>query len=111
MASNTAKVITAFDFASPSVTGSINETDHTVTLTVPYGTAVTVLTPTIIYTGSSISPASGAVQDFTSPVTYTVIADDASTQDYMVTVTVASPLTIIFDSQGGTAISSQFELI
>ncbi|KQC08692.1 MAG: hypothetical protein APR62_04220, partial [Smithella sp. SDB] len=38
----------------------------------------------------SINPASGAAQNFTNPVTYTVTAADSSTQEYVVTVTIAS---------------------
>ena len=80
------KAITSFDFngLSPAVTGAINETNHTVTLTVPYGTDVTALAPTIAITGTSVSPNSGVAQNFTNSVTYTVTAEDASTQDYTV---------------------------
>jgi len=38
-----------------------------------------------------VSPASGTVQDFTTPVLYTVTAADNSTQSYTVKVTVAAP--------------------
>jgi hypothetical protein len=84
------KAITAFNFngLTPAVIGSVNETDKTIALAVPYGTAVTALVPTITQTGSSISPASGVAQDFTTPATYTVTAANASTQAYLVTVTV-----------------------
>ncbi len=70
----------------------INEGAKTIALTVPFGTDVTALVPTIVHTGVSVSPASGAAQDFTSPVTYTVTAEDTSTQVYLVTVTVAAPV-------------------
>jgi hypothetical protein len=60
-------------------------------VTVPFGTNVTALVPTIAITGSSVSPASGVAQNFTSRVEYTVTAADASTQKYGVTVTVAPP--------------------
>ena len=60
-----------------------------VTLTVPYGTNPSSLTPTIVHTGASVSPASGVAKDFTNPVTYTVTAADGSTKAYTVTVTVA----------------------
>ncbi len=83
------KAITSFDFASPAATGTINEINHTVTVTVPYGTNVTALAPTIAHTGASINPASGAAHDFTGPAAYTVTAADSSTQAYTVTVTVA----------------------
>ena len=89
VALNPAKAITAFNFTTPAVTGTITEASHAIALTVPYGTSVTALVPTIIITGASVSPASGTAQNFTSPVTYTVTAADSTTQAYMVTVTVA----------------------
>jgi hypothetical protein len=84
-------------FAVPGQTGSttINETVHTIALTVPYGTAVTALVPTITITGASVSPASGVARNFTAPQTYTVTAEDASTQAYLVTVTVSPPSTTL----------------
>ncbi len=91
IAPNTAKEITSFDFEglNPEVVGLVDETTKTVTLTVPYGTDVNALIPTIIHTGVSISPNTGIAQDFTNPVTYTVTAEDASTQQYTVTVNIA----------------------
>lgn len=89
------KAITAFDFngLSPAVTGSINEASHSIALTVPFGTNVASITPTITITGSSISPNTGVAKDFTSPVTYTVTAADSSTQSYLVTVNIAGDTT------------------
>lgn len=84
-----AKAITSFNFTSPAVAGAINETTHTIALTVPFGTNVSALAPTIVHTGASISPASGVAQNFTSPVTYTVTAANGTTQAYVVTVSVA----------------------
>ncbi len=86
------KAITGFDFLglTPDAIGQINEGAHTIALTVPYGTNITALIPTIAFTGLSVSPAGGTAQNFTSPVPYTVTAADASTQVYTVTVTVAS---------------------
>ncbi|GHT58965.1 hypothetical protein FACS1894109_14020 [Spirochaetia bacterium] len=80
------KNITVFNFASPAATGIISGT--AIVATVPYGTDVTGLTPTVTHTGASINP-EGA-QNFTSPVNYTVTAEDESTQTYTVTVVVAS---------------------
>lgn len=82
------KAITEFIFADPAATGVITETNHTISVTVPFGTIVTSLIPTITHTGASISPESGVAQDFTTPVVYTVTAADATTQDYTVTVIV-----------------------
>jgi uncharacterized repeat protein (TIGR02543 family) len=90
VAANPAKSITSFNFTTPAVTGVIDNTAHTITVDVPYGTGVTNLTPTITHTGASISPASGVVQDFTSQLSYTVTAADGTTQVYTVTVNVAS---------------------
>jgi plastocyanin len=85
---SSAKAITAFSFQglSPTVTGVITEAAHAVTLSVPSGTDLTNLVPTITITGASVSPASGVANNFAGPVTYTVTAADASTQAYMVTV-------------------------
>ena len=68
----------------------VNEGAKTIALTVPYGTDVTALVPTITHTGASVSSNTGVAQNFTNPVTYTVTAADASTQAYTVTVTVAA---------------------
>ncbi|WP_127534445.1 DUF4073 domain-containing protein, partial [Paenibacillus kobensis] len=84
------KAITGFSFngLTPAVAGTVNETAKTVTVTVPHGTNVASLVPTITHTGASVSPNSGTVQNFTNPVTYTVTAADSTTQQYTVTVTV-----------------------
>jgi hypothetical protein len=84
------KTITGFSFTNPAVTGTINESAKTIAVTVPSGTDRSALIPTITHTGASISPESGAAQNFTNPVTYTVTARDGSTMAYTVTVTVAS---------------------
>jgi hypothetical protein len=88
--SSDSKEITGFSFASPQAAGVIDGTN--ITVTVPAGTVLTALVPTITHSGESISPASGGQQDFSSPVTYTVTAQDGSTQAYTVTVTTAPPL-------------------
>ena len=82
-------LITAFSFntLTPNVTGTVNEGAKTIALTVPYGTDVTTLVPTITHTGASVSPGNNVAQNFTSPVTYTVTAADATITTYTVTVT------------------------
>ena len=89
LAANPAKAITTFTVPSQTGTTTINETAHTIALTVPFGTVVTALVPTIVITGASVSPISGVAQNFTNPVTYTVTAADSSTQAYVVTMTIA----------------------
>jgi len=89
LAFSTAKAITSFGFATPVVSGTVTESIHSIAVTVPFGTNVTALVPSIVHTGSTISPAIGTAQNFTNPVTYTVTAADGSTQAYTVTATVA----------------------
>ena len=85
---SSAKAVTAFNFTTPAATGVVIEASHTIAITVPYGTSVTALTPSITTTGATVSPPSGTSQNFTSPVAYTVTAADSSTQAYTVTVNV-----------------------
>jgi len=96
VAKSSEKAITAFGFASlpAPVTGTINESAHTIAVTVPFGTSLNGLVPTITTSaGASVSPASGVANNFTSPpVIYTVTAEDGTSQAYGVTVTVAAPV-------------------
>jgi autotransporter-associated beta strand protein len=83
-----------------------------ISVTVPVGTNVTALSPT--YTVSNLasgSPVSGATRSFTTPQTYTITADDLSTQDYTVTVTegtVASIFTWTTGSGGNWSDSAKW---
>ncbi|HOH38588.1 MAG TPA: DUF1566 domain-containing protein [Spirochaetota bacterium] len=63
-------------------------TGTTVKSVLPLGTSVTALAPVITHNGAAISPESGAAQNFTNPVTYTVTATDGTTEQYTVSVTV-----------------------
>lgn len=86
------KNILTFDFESlvPPVIGVVDAVAHTVALTVPFGTDVTALVPTITTSATTtIAPLSGVAQDFTSPVNYTVTAPDLSSQNWEVTVNIA----------------------
>lgn len=89
---NSAKAITAFSFANPAVTGIINESSKTITLTVPYGTDLTSLIASFTTTGVNVKvgstvQASGTTHNnFTNPVIYTVTAENSSTANYTVTV-------------------------
>ncbi|WP_199271494.1 hypothetical protein [Cellulophaga sp. L1A9] len=75
------------DITSFTIDGVVvNNPATAFTITLPAGTDVTTLSPTIVHEGNSINPVSGVVQDFTSPVEYTVTAADGSTQVYTVTV-------------------------
>ena len=52
--------------------------------------------------GSTVQISGTTANNFTSPVTYTVTAADSSTQNYTVTVTIASPLSGSLDISFGT---------
>ena len=80
------KKITSFNLTNPLSTGVVNENNHTISLSVPFGTDVTSLIPTIIIDGASINPNTLVAQDFTNPVNYTVTALDGSTQIYTITI-------------------------
>ncbi|QCK16756.1 DUF5018 domain-containing protein [Mangrovivirga cuniculi] len=87
---NDSNDITSFVFndLSPAVSATISGT--TITAEVPYDADITSLTPTIeVSDAASVSPASGTTIDFTNPVTFTVTAEDGTTQDYTATITVA----------------------
>ena len=99
--------IGTFKFLTPDATGTITGTD--IAVTVPSGTVVTSLVATFTTTGASVKVGS-TVQvsgttpnNFTSPVTYTVIAQDGSPQSYTVTVSItAATFSVTYDANGGT---------
>lgn len=63
-------------------------------VTVPYGTKVNALVPTIaISEGATISPEGRTAQDFTNPVTYTVTAQDGTEQSWTITVEIEEAVT------------------
>ncbi len=80
-----ASMITSFSIGGTA--GTINQSNRSITLDL-MEPDLSALTPEIgISTNATVSPASGVAQDFTSPVTYTVTAEDGSTTAYTVTVT------------------------
>jgi hypothetical protein len=82
------KAITGFAFLIPvNETVIIDEAAHTVSVTVPYGTATGAMTAAVTHTGVSISPNPATAQNYTLPVIYTVTAADGTSQTYTVTVT------------------------
>ncbi len=94
VAPSSAKSITAFSLLG--ISGTINESAKTISVTVPYGTNVTALVATFTMTGVSVKvdttvQVSGSTpNDFTSPIAYTVTAADNSTATYTVTVDIAA---------------------
>ena len=78
-------------FSINGVLGSINHTNGTISVVMPYGTDVSKLVPVI--SGNNITdmtPGSGVMQNFSKPVTYTVTLADGTTKTYTVTVYVQS---------------------
>ncbi|MBQ0056876.1 MAG: DUF4960 domain-containing protein [Bacteroidales bacterium] len=76
--------------------GSVNEAEHTVTFYLPGTVDVTKLVPTItVSEDAQISPRSGVVTDFSSPVVYTV-TDNTAVSTYTVKVEVVSKPKAIF---------------
>ena len=82
--------ITSFSVPQQKGPAVIDQTNLIITVTVPFGTDVTALVPTIAYTtGETLNPASGTAQNFTSNVTYNLSGSCASTLNYTVNVIVA----------------------
>jgi len=94
------KELLTYEFSVPPAIGIITAEDS-VLVTVPFGTDVTGLVA-----GFTTSPASGAfistvaqvstvtVNDFSDVITYTIMAEDSTTRDYFVKVTVEDELGI-----------------
>jgi hypothetical protein len=86
-----AKGITAFSVAGTA--GAINAAAKTVDVVLPRGTDLSGLSPSItVSAGASVTPSSGAAQDFSGAVSYTVTAADGSAAVWTVKVRWA-PLT------------------
>ena len=84
-ATTTVKGITSFSING--VAGAVNNSTNTITITMPRGTDVTKLTPTISTNGvKSLTPGSGETVNFTNSVNYTATMEDGSTKTYTVTV-------------------------
>jgi eukaryotic-like serine/threonine-protein kinase len=107
-------------------TGSENKLLKSFTLTKPDGTAflageyavainadsvIVTLPPlenrkglkaTMEFTGKSIFPANGSVQDFSAPVTYTITGGDGSIKTYTIEAGYAKPKLVVFIGAGNT---------
>jgi len=81
------KRIISFTIPNQVSSSEIDEASGTINLIMPYGTDKNALVPTIVFEGMTLNPASGAVQNFSSTMTYTVTAEDSTTKDYEVTIT------------------------
>ena len=97
--------ITSFSLAG--VSGSIS--GSSITLSVPYGTDISSLSPQITNSPkSTITPAAGTSRDFSSPVTYVVTAEDGTTTtSYTITVTILDPDQVVisrFEVEGSESV-------
>jgi hypothetical protein len=70
--------------------GTPDVSADTIVITVPWGTDVKWLVPVITHGGASIEPAAGVAQDFSTPVPYTVTAENGTTKNYLVSVKVTN---------------------
>ena len=103
---NTENDILKFDFEDldPDVIGIVDAGAHKVSLTVPYGTILTTLVPTItVSADATINPLTDVAQDFSSPVTYTVTAQNGIIKEWEVTVIIPTPTEIsIYEIQNNS---------
>jgi len=91
---SSAKLMKTYSLAG--ATGVINEGAKTIAVTLPFGSVVTNLVATFttsaaanVKIGTTPQVSGTTVNNFSSPKTYTVTAEDGSHVDYIVTVTVA----------------------
>jgi Domain of unknown function (DUF5018) len=85
---SSAKDITKFSFAalSPVIDGTIDATAKTISATVGIETVEKLVPTFTVSDKATVSPAMGVAQDFSKEVSYTVTAEDGSTQIWKVSV-------------------------
>jgi pectate lyase len=101
-----AKEITAFVLSSSQIgNATINSAAGTIGITMPNTVNLTNISPSsiTISANATIAPSATAAQNFTSPVTYTVTAQDGSTKSWTVNVTSIDPSAVFFDYQAEAA--------
>jgi hypothetical protein len=82
-----------FGLIDPPVTGTINQTDHTIAVTVPKDTELGEFVATFTFSGDkvwvgSVEQISGVTEnDFSSSICYVIAGSDGTAQPYVVTVT------------------------
>lgn len=94
--------ILSFELADKVTDAEIDNAAQTIEIMVAPGTDVTALVPTMaISEGATVDPALDAAVDFTSPVTYTVTAENGTTvKQWVVSVSIMEEsLTSIYDIQ------------
>ncbi len=88
-----------FELNEQTKEATIDTANHTVFVEVAYGTEVSALTPTYTLSkGATAIPSSDSATDFSTPVIYTVTAQDDSTmQEWTVSVSVANQPDLLND--------------
>ena len=102
--SASSKSISSFVFKAadnPSLNGDISGTinNDSVKVSFPESIDLSNLVPTVIHDGVSINPPNRTARDFSSPVTYTVTAQNGSTKDFTVSarnVTLTDTINLAF---------------
>ena len=90
------KTLTSFSIETPSVSGIRDEENKTVLVVLPSGTSKIGLVAVFVTTGVKVTVngveqnSSETPNNFTNPVVYTIHAENGSTVNYTITVTVAS---------------------
>lgn len=94
---SSAKQLLSYAFTTPAATGTITATDS-VLVSLPAGTNITNLIASFtvsplanVKVGTTAQVSGTTTNDFTNGVVYSVIAEDSSSKDYYVKVTVALP--------------------
>ena len=87
-----------FSFEEQTSGATINTSTNTVDITVFAGTDVTALIPSIsVSDGATINPLSGIARDFSTPVVYTVTAENGTKKFWIINVTVSTVLSSLAD--------------
>jgi gliding motility-associated-like protein len=87
-------VVSAFNIPQQSAPAILDAVNKKITVTVPFGTNLSALQPTItVAANATVSPASGAIVDFTNPVVYTV-TNSCTQVTYTVTVKIDNTIPI-----------------
>ena len=90
------KDIIEFRFAEYGIKGAVNNETNSVAVSVPVAVELSSLAPAItVSPGATVYPPSNQSNNFIFPQIYTVTAEDGSTQDYIVTVTVDSGVCLL----------------
>lgn len=100
---STEKEITAFQLANQIGASVLNSAAGTIAVNMPTGTVVTNLIPTTltISPNATLTPTPGTARNFSTPVTYTVTAQNGSTKTWTVTVSfVAAVFTLTINKVG-----------